>query len=292
MNCKIEQSTLFNLFDIEYTADGSPTLRLKKPLNEKITQSDKTLDRAPEFVKKTESMHHSGGAATETFYIYTSPFKRMHELILDKKVSFNEHVNIGVVGLGLAYIELSLLPCLISQQHLPEALNYKVLSFEKEDELILNFKKWIASEKNTPLYDEVYAALKKIGGFDIAKIEIFKTLMGKSSAIEWDIKGELSLETLHRLISLENRFNFVAFDAFSQSTDIPLWKEEFLEGFFKMACAEDCVFTTYACTGLLKRKLTENNFVVIKRKGFSGKRDATLALRGQFKAHQNLFENG
>lgn len=82
----------------------------------------------------------------------------------------------------------------------------------------------------------------------------------------------------------------ICYDAFSQKTNNPLWQKEFLEKFIHDHAEEDCVFTTYACTSVLKKVLTEKKFQLIKRPGFFGKRDSTLALRGCFKTKEYFFQ--
>jgi len=236
-------------FVIELTGDGSPTLRLKVSASE----------------KQAESMHHSGGAAAETLYIYTEPFKKTLSVLGQQNLS------IGVVGLGLGYIELAILQALNANS----ALSAKLVSFEKERELVTSINDWLNGKANA-IYDLICEKLS------VNK----KAVLEKIQSISWIQFGELTLET-----KINEPFNFVAYDAFSQFTDGPLWSDEFLDFFLLNLCAKDCVFTTYACTGLLKRALLRNNFVFIKRPGFTGKRDATLALRGEFISHQHLFQN-
>ncbi|MES2803061.1 MAG: MnmC family methyltransferase [Bdellovibrionota bacterium] len=231
-------------FVIELTGDGSPTLRLKNSTSE----------------KQPESMHHSGGAAAETLYIYTEPLNRVLSVFAQQDLS------IGVVGLGLGYIELSIL------QSLPAA---KLVSFEKEQELVDSFKSWINGQENKT-YDLI-----------CEKLGVDKNLsLKKLKSLDWHLEGELNPAT-----KISYPFNYVAYDAFSQFTDGPLWTDEFLDFFLTNLCAKDCVFATYACTGLLKRALIRNNFIFIKRPGFREKRDATLALRGEFISHLHLFQN-
>lgn len=236
-------------FVIELTGDGSPTLRLRTSTTE----------------KKPESMHHSGGAAAETQYIYTEPLKKTLSVLKNKNLS------VGVVGLGLGYIELSILQAMTTELDITVDLT----SFEKDQELVANLEQWMKGSKNET-YDLICEKLK------IDKEKILASLQ----IIHWVRNAELNLQT-----QSASKFNFAAYDAFSQFTDGPLWTEEFLDFFLTNLCAEDCVFTTYACTGLLKQALVRNNFIFIKRLGFNGKRDATLALRGSFKSHQHLFQN-
>lgn len=250
MELSPEQSTLFDSFDVELTADGSPTLRLKEAL----------------FEKRPESMHHSGGAASETRYIYTLPFN-----IIKK---FSDDIRVGVVGLGLGYIELSLLKDLDTTEDLEKII--EITSFEKVDELTEKFKNWIFKKENNDLYNLIQ---EKIIQFSLKPNSDFKIqdFLEKNKNIQWNFLKELSLDT-----QIDRKFNFIAYDAFSRSTDHPLWSDEFLDYFLSQLCDQDCVFTTYACTGSLKRALVRNGFYFMKRLGFSQKRDSTIALRGVF----------
>ncbi|MCM2352262.1 MAG: MnmC family methyltransferase [Pseudobdellovibrio sp.] len=242
-------------FVIELTADGSPTLRLK---------SSNALH--PE--KMPESMHHSGGAAAETLYIYTGPFKNTLQALSELK---QNQLSVGVVGLGLGYIELSVLQNLAANP----AISANLTSFEKEAELVEAFTAWLNGKENKT-YDLICEKLSA----DKNKIQNYSRLL------DWKKLGELTAET-----SILQPFHFIAYDAFSQFTDGPLWTDEFLDFFLTQLCAKDCVFATYACTGNLKRALQRNGFLFIKRPGFSGKRDATLALRGEFIALRYLFQS-
>lgn len=242
-------------FVIELTADGSPTLRLKN-----------SNQLHPE--KMPESMHHSGGAAAETLYIYTEPFKNTLKTLNELK---QNQLSIGVVGLGLAYIELSI----VQNLTLNPGFKAKLCSFEKEQELVDNFTGWLEGENNST-YDLICEKLF------VNKSQAQK----KIKDLEWEKLGELSFKT-----SIKKSFHFVAYDAFSQFTDGPLWTDDFLDFFLTNLCEKNCVFATYACTGNLKRALQRNGFLFIKRPGFRGKRDATLALRGEFTDHSHLFQS-
>lgn len=224
-------------------------------------------------------MHHSGGAAAETLYIYTEPFKNTLQALSELK---QNQLSIGVVGLGLGYIELSVLQNLAANP----AISAKLTSFEKETELAEEFVTWLNGKANET-YDLI---CEKLLVEKNRVIEYSKAQTGSQNTSpllnEWKILGELTAKT-----SISQPFHFIAYDAFSQFTDGPLWTDEFLDFFLTQLCAKDCVFATYACTGNLKRALQRNGFLFIKRPGFSGKRDATLALRGEFIALRHLFQN-
>ncbi len=221
-------------FITEITADSSPTLRLISSATE-----------------KPESMHHSGGAATETNYIYG-------EAIL-KALNHQKNLQFLVVGLGLGYIEI-----LISS--LADVV--KIESYEVDDELRLNFAEWIKGSDQFEIYNEVCKSLK------LDTLKIRKKLQAVN---EININSELSIHS-----TFKEKSNVICFDAFSQKTSGSLWTEDFLNYFIISACADDCLFTTYACTSLLKRVLIKNGFTLIKREGYAGKRESTLAVRGVF----------
>lgn len=259
-------------FVIELTADGSPTLRLK----------DSSLSSSE---KPAESMHHSAGAASETAYIYTQPFQRGLELNTEKN---NESFYVAVVGLGLGYIEISFLLSFIGSQKIDSKKKIVLESFEKEQELILNFKNWLNDQPTLLPYDLILSKIieknDQIINIDFAKNKIQNLMRHPHENFQWIMRSVLDSNT-----EVFRKYHFVAYDAFSQYTDGPLWTEEFLDFFIKHFCDHNCIFTTYACTGKLKRALEKNHFKFIKRKGFNGKRDATLALRGEFITLKEFF---
>lgn len=224
-------------------------------------------------------MHHSGGAAAETLYIYTGPFKNTLQALAELK---QNQLSIGVVGLGLGYIELSVLQNLAANP----AISANLTSFEKETELTEEFTAWLNGKTNKT-YDLICEKLsvEKNRVIEYSKAQT-RSQNTSPRLFDWKILGELTAKT-----SILQPFHFVAYDAFSQFTDGPLWTDEFLDFFLTQLCAKDCVFATYACTGNLKRALQRNGFLFIKRPGFSGKRDATLALRGEFIALRHLFQS-
>jgi len=275
MNSINEQSTKGEIFDdfvVEITADGSPTARLKS-----------------DGINSIESMHNSQGAASETVYIYTQPFVSLLN---------NHHLSslkVLVIGLGLAYIEFNLLNQILNRQSTLNLSEINITTYEKSNELREKLKNAITyiytnttnlegiQQNVVDLYQTILKSVVQTDDLDqIKKLsQICHELLNlhKSSMCihtDWTIKDELSLETKNT-----EKYHFIAYDAFSQKTDHPLWNEEFLNFFVLNFCANDCVFTTYACTGLLKRVLAQHGFKLIKRKGFKGKRDATLAVRGQ-----------
>ncbi|MEQ1723141.1 MAG: MnmC family methyltransferase [Pseudobdellovibrio sp.] len=223
-------------FELEITKDGSPTLRLPN---------------------SGESMHHSGGAASETLYIYKSVIDQALEKLKTSKTC--------VVGLGMGYIEISWALALLEQNKASDL--HTITSFEIVEELRNSFKSWL-SEDSPAIYDEVVKAFRADD-----KSKSIKNILNRNS-IEFDILN----------FSEKQKWNIICYDAYSSKTEKILWSEEFLNQFLQQHAAEDCIFTTYACTGVLKKVLAANHFEIIRRPAFSGKGShCTMAHRGIFK---------
>jgi len=235
-------------FDVERTKDGSPTLRLK-------SKTENIQNVAEE--KPPESMHHCAGAAAETHYIYGTALKKIFAL------QAKNTLHILVVGLGLGYIEI--LAAGINQEF--PHIKLKITSYEIDAELKQNFQNWIMGDNNFPIYNKVCRHL----GYEPSGI---KTVLQN---VDLQIQDALNASTVFSAGA-----HIICFDAFSRKTTQELWSEEFLQYFLSKACDQDCVFATYACTGDLRRALGTQGFTVIKRAGFTEKRNSTLALRGLF----------
>jgi hypothetical protein len=229
-------------FQIELTQDGSPTLRLQQG----------------------ESMHHSGGAAAETKYIYGNVLDRAHQIL-------RESCKTCVVGLGLGYIEISWAISLLREKIEPSQ-DVTIHSFELVPGLIEKFKEWIETSAPHPVYDLVVEKLDPTSSI----IEV-KALLKKAFQTGSTFNGDLADFSQHQEL-----YNVICYDAFSKKTNEGLWASEFLQNYFQSFAAKDCVVTTYACTGVLRKTLLEQNFAFFKRRGFCGKRDSSLATRGRF----------
>jgi len=225
-------------FTIEITEDGSPTLRLPDD---------------------GESMHHSGGAAAETEYIYKSVIEEALQRLPDLKLA--------VVGLGLGYIEISwAIACLKKNKNLQS----QFISFETDEGLKKNFLNWL-NHFEISIYDDVVRAMDPAA--EVGKIkEILRKNLEKNP-----LKGNLLTD-----FAKDNSYNLICFDAFSRKTSEALWTEEFLTRFLAECAHDNCVLTTYACTGALKRALKANGFTLIDRLRFKSSRESTLAVRGFF----------
>jgi tRNA U34 5-methylaminomethyl-2-thiouridine-forming methyltransferase MnmC len=241
-----------NNYAVEITKDGSPTLSWLG--NTESSQA--------------ESMHHSGGAFSETHQIYSSVIARVLNEIPQQTLRF------ASVGLGLGYVELSIANEFLKVKKQNPEFNLKKIeidSFEADPFLEKNFLDWI-EDKSTPETNELYALFGDRYDFPIADIKA--QLRSWYASHLWKFKGPLLAEFC------ENRkYHCVLYDAFSSKTTPFLWEEDFLKTFLKNELADESFFSTYACTGALKRALRENHFEVIVREGFMGKRNSTLGFK-------------
>lgn len=237
-------------FTLESTGDGSPTLRMSEG---------------------GESMHHSAGAALETAYIYKTP--------IEFALKHLNNCDLHVLGLGLGYIEISWAIEFYKASQLKK-IESTLTSFEVETSLVENFVSWVSSQDSN---DSVYSQISQHLAPDVPVFEIKKILLRNFEKIA--IKGDLLTEYKN-----SPKANVICFDAFSNKTTQELWSAEFLDAYIKECAQEDCVFTTYACTGVLKRVLKDNGFEMIPRFRFKGWKDSTFAVRGVFKAAEKPYQ--
>ncbi|MCK6599807.1 MAG: hypothetical protein L6Q37_15690 [Bdellovibrionaceae bacterium] len=241
-------------FSLEVTKDGSPTLRWGQG----------------------ESMHHSGGAASETVYIYGYALEKYLKL----QMPSNELVVMSM-GFGLGYNEiLTVVWYLLNQDQLPKI---KIVSYEKEAFLYHEFGLWLEN-RDTPLYEiyeEVLKSVTKLLSSSDSRISddltfqkhIKKNLLDFRKQQQWIQEDAVTSQT-----NFVDQFNIFLFDAFSNKSTPDLWSTDFLVKLLSGHSKKPCVFATYACRGELKRVLISCGFAFEKRKGFLGKRDATCAV--------------
>lgn len=234
-------------FEVEFTGDGSPSLRMRQ--------------------EPAESMHHSGGAAEETELIYGAVIRRC--FVQTPAPHFLS------VGLGLGYVELTV----AREALLRNNFNFTLESFELVPELRQFFILWLKGENMAPEIQEVYdlALDHVLKGHSLPAEEVKSLLVQKWTHQEWRLQGPLLAESLFM-----SPAQCLLFDAFSAKTSPDLWDEEFLVAFFQKAMAEDAMVSTYACRSALKKALKRTDFAVKVREGFKGKRNSTLGLRGTF----------
>lgn len=232
-------------YDWEITADGSPTLRK---------------------VGGGESMHHSGGALEETLMIYGEPLRESFAR-LERPLIFS-------LGLGLGYVEL-----VAAADSVRSGKSFEMLTLELIPELvetfILGLRGRLAAGTVLDGFNEVTRRVSEARG--VPPAELHRALVEAYDAGRWRIGGALTPETIPA-----ERFTTVLYDAYSAKTCPDLWTQEFLESFLGRCCEPDCLFSTYACTGILKRALKGAGFEMVQRDGFKGKRHSTLGRRGVF----------
>lgn len=241
-------------FEVEITGDGSPSLHL-------LESADPSRDRG-------ESMHHSGGAASETLLIYGQPVREA--LVRRQRGDFL------VVGLGLGYIEATIAREALLLGVSPDKIS--ILSLESVPELRDFYIFWLhnsadISESVREVYDKAVGSLLR--GSDIS-LDTLKAFL--RSVREFKVQG-----ALQKSDQVEGRFDGILYDAFSSKTSPHLWEERFLTDFIRHASKPEVFFSTYACRASLKRALKANEFEVHVREGFMGKRNSTLGLRGESK---------
>ncbi|MBN8537838.1 MAG: hypothetical protein J0M15_12360 [Deltaproteobacteria bacterium] len=279
---KIQTYLELNGYTFELTEDGSPTLRLGQG----------------------ESMHHFGGAAGESLYIYQtaldflysnerplfeiSELKSHSEDFLKKKTLMNskdqinsEKLNIMSLGFGLGYNEL--LVALWAIKNKFEDRQTSLVSFEIDSFFYNEFNKWLTRSEETPMtpiYDLILNKILELNHKTYPENESGLLDQIKSKLLNWKLQGIWRQQgELMNVKQLAQKFNLFIFDAFSVKTTPHLWSNDFLEPLLSSHRGAPCVFSTYACRGELKRFLQRENFIFLKRPGFKGKRNSTLAFR-------------
>ncbi|UYL08125.1 MnmC family methyltransferase [Bdellovibrio sp. SKB1291214] len=239
-------------FEIEITKDQSPTLRLLE-----------SLDPAKPY---GESMHHSGGASTETTYLYGSVAATVLEKI--------KNPHFMVVGLGLGYIEMNLAREALKQNKTVGLIT----SYESIPELREFFYLWLHGKQDqlhqnvAKVYDE--ALRHVLIGTEITPQQL-KSFLRDHFANLTDFHGALNED-----VQFISRYHGIFYDAFSSKTHPHLWGEDFLNRLLLQSSAETSVLTTYALKSNLKRALRAQGFTVTEREGFFTKRGSTLGTRG------------
>lgn len=241
-------------FEIEITGDQSPSLRLLESI-------DPTKNRG-------ESMHHSGGACAETLLIYGEPIKEVLQKV--NKPSFL------IVGLGLGYIELTIAREALLKGKIAEHVG-TITSYESIPELREFFFHWLWDQREM-LSEEVHSVYDSVANCICLGTSLQAGDLKKFLRVHFSTPESLSGALSHNVV-VTSSYHGILYDAFSSKTSPFLWEEEFLTEFIKQASANFCILSTYACKGSLKRALRTNNFEVIVREGFQGKRNSTLGCR-------------
>ena len=211
-------------------------------------------------------MHHSGGAWTESCEIYGRLIAPVFQLEAPRFLS---------LGLGLGYNEM-----LIAEQARRHANSrWACVSYESDPFLAESLLLALRGEAPEGEIAETYESI--LNRFnDTASLR--DNLLRAHQEKRWIIEGRLHLNcrvpfSIHGFL----------WDAFSQKTSPELWNEDFLFSFLQASADPDFAgLTTYACIGKLKRALKKLNFEVLEKSGFQGKRNSTLAWRGDWKPRQ------
>lgn len=242
-------------FVFESTLDGSPTLRLQGPEG------------------LSEAMHSLKGAFSETEYIYGTAILRSLE-------NTEQAPRVLSMGLGLGYIEV-LATALALKAGRAQELSGE--SFEAVPQLREWFLAWVQgnsaqpSASTLPLgFQQAYDQLlqKTAAATATSASDVHRELRRAFVEGRWVFSGPLTPET-----EFQKPYTCICFDAFSSKSAPDLWNESFLLDFLARATTPSCVFSTYACTGSLKRALRTSGFQLNIREGFASKRDSTFAER-------------
>jgi hypothetical protein len=236
-----------NDFEVIITADGSPSLMI----------ADST--------GYVEKMHHTAGAMTETVYIYGSA--------LNETLDQGWPLHVLSLGLGLGYNELLVAGTACARGIQPSSV--RLYSFESESLLSQSFLNWVkgAGSDFSELYADIRARIAK--ELSVNENELCRWLKECHGMHTWQIRGAFptDAEGVHSITC-------ILYDAFSNKMTPELWSEEVLTGAMTAICAPTCVFATYASTGNLKRAFKKTGFGFVKRRGFAGRRESSLAIRG------------
>lgn len=221
-------------------------------------------------------MHHRGGALAETEQIYGAVMRE--GLLLGAQ-------NFCSVGLGLGYNELMIAREALHASRPQEKVS--IISYESDLFLVESFLSFLENPDNEGEINNTYRdLLQQMLLKTNPKIQIHQVcefLLGLKEKRRWLIQGALSKNLiLNQCFDSESFSEVVLYDAFSSKTSPELWSEDFLQLFLQKTIAPRCLFSTYACTGTLKRTLKSQSFDVILREGFHGKRNSTLGRRWGF----------
>ena len=243
-----------NAFQLIYTEDGSPTLR------------PRAIDHP---LGWGEAMHSLKGAFAETLYIYGEAFRRAEALNLPARV-FS-------LGLGLGYNEI-----MAVADSLKRGIDLKIESYEADDFLRSAFMNWVEGrpDKETDWLQGVYNAICEsvAQNYALAPELVRSSLRKMLQDQRLHLHGPLLPTT-----KCPTQQSIILYDAFSAKTTPELWSEPFLVSFLTATADASAVFSTYACTGTLKRALATAGFTVEVRAGFASKRHSTFAFRFQCK---------
>ena len=213
-------------------------------------------------------MHSLRGAFSETAYIYG-------EGNLWARQNFiSDQIKVFSLGLGLGYVEI------LSAAHaLAAGASIAGVSYEADLDLIAAFRAWLGAQSSPgvvpfEIYDDILQRTAK--QLNLPPEQIRRGLAAAIETKAWRLHEALKPDSV---FDEARNCHVIAFDAFSRKTTPELWTREFLDRFLSEVPAPQCVLSTYACTGDLKRALRQAGFNLQIRPGFAAKRDSTFATR-------------
>jgi hypothetical protein len=241
-------NTLSERFNFITTEDGSPSLSF-----------------IAEPGGHSEAMHNLRGAFGETLYIYGKALDAINELKLTPHVIS--------LGLGIGYNEILSAAVFARDKQLHDA---EIDSFEIDADLRMYFADWICARTVPGEFQKCYDTILSLtaNSVGVAQETVRSALNELLKSDRLRLRGALA-----PTISFDRTYSCYLFDAFSSKTSPELWSEEFIKTFLNTTSEPRAVFSTYACTGVLKRSLRDCGFDLEIREGFSSKRDCTFAVR-------------
>lgn len=229
-------------FEIEKTKDESPTLRL-------INGTE----------RGGESMHHTGGALSETCLIYGQALTHGFKL--------NPNPIIISLGLGLGYVEV------LAAAHslLHNSSSFEILSYESVPGLRKLFQDFYLEEKKSATYQWILEGMARL--YELDPLKLRHQIRNALQENRLKLCGDFTRER-------ENlkSFDVFCYDAYSKKTSPELWDEISMSELFSRGSAKSCV-SSYASNGVLKRALAQAGYQVEVLEGFQGKRNRTWAYR-------------
>jgi len=228
-------------WSIVITEDGSPSLRFKNHEHQEL-------------------MHHSGGAYSESLYVYGRTLPLIRFKVREPKVMS--------LGLGLGYNEL-----IVAEYCYYNQLPFFMVSYEKDPFLKESLLIMLGLSHPHSLSFEIQKTYQKV--FSFFSEPCLWTLKQAYLDRRWILRDALTPEKYE-----SQSFHLIFWDAFSRKTSPELWDEGFLTHLFKeVTDSKSSVISTYACNGPMKRSLKANQFQVTETPGFQNKRRSILATR-------------
>ncbi|BBH53511.1 MnmC family methyltransferase [Fluviispira sanaruensis] len=219
---------------------------------------------------QTEMMHSQSGSFSETNYVYLP----VVDFVIKNRI---EPVFLSI-GLGVGYIEIMLFAYLLNKNISDDYLSQLfIFSFEKEEKLIQFFTAFLLDQPLPVSFQACYSSILQLNSeyFSVDKMELKLFIKDFILKNKFVIYNKFTNET-----QLTKPANGIFFDAFSANSSPDLWNELYIDNILSPKnCSSSSSFATYASKNMLKRKLKENNFNLLKKKGFAGKRECIFAYR-------------